>query len=218
MKYNQTLALDLLNTLFIGHSTSSINNLLIKILSKNKSRQEILNLVIKICRKSKDAKSRYIYALTYAISNKEYTSQAIFYLNLYLKNDLWEDAYKNKFQNSNQSIEERKNKHLSIMYEYLGKAYLKIYDFKNALISFEKGIDADPTDPILYGRKVECLIKQNQIDNAILYLKTVKEGRYYKKNDNYVPNSWFVDTIDKLILECENKKKNNYIYKPRKNN
>ena len=101
-------------------------------------------------------------------------------------------------------------------YEALADKYEKEYEFEKSLKMHEKIINHDPYCPINYRKKVRILIKQNKIDDALLFLNNIKSSKYYCKNEQYFPHDWFMKTIDELIIDCEEKKKKGYVYKPRK--
>ena len=187
-----------------------------KILNLCHSRQDILNRVIEICGVPNTPKQRYIYAMAYGWSNKEYRKKAIYYIKFYLNNELYEDIYLHHFRNINSTIEERKQEHIYDMQSMLIDLYIKEYDFNNALLLTEKNISLIPTLPLAYRKKAEILVKTNQIDEAIIFLKEFKKSKYYCKYKDYSPSTWMIDTIDELLNDCISKKQNNYIYKPRK--
>lgn len=221
MSNNPDLALKLFDTIAV--STGNNNNNIIEqklindILKECKSRQEILNKVIEICGVPKTPKQRYIYAKAYLWSNKKYRKKAIYYTELYLSNQLYDDIYLHRFRYYDQPLEERKNEHISDLYLDLAKVYEKMYIFDKAILNSEIAIELVPYCPLAYRTKVSCLIKDNKIDEAINYLKDVKKSKYYTKSDKYAPDTlWFMNTIDELLNNCKIKKENNYIYKPRR--
>ena len=216
---NPNLALDLFNTLSVGYEPSKLNKFKINlILKKCNSRQDILNKVIEICGLPDTPQKRYIYAMAYGWSNKEYRQKAIYYINLYINNDLYEDVYIHKLNKIDSSIEQRKNEHLCSIYDLLAEIYIKEYEFENALKFVNMCINIDPKMPLFYRKKVEILIKTHNIDLAINFLNDIKNSSYYSKNNDYVPKTWFIDTIDELLNNCEELKKKKYVYKPRKSN
>ncbi|MDD6807924.1 MAG: DnaD domain protein [Oscillospiraceae bacterium] len=217
---NPDLALKLFETLSVstGTLTQKEQSVINDILSTCKTRQDILNKVVEICGEPNTSQKRYIYAMAYSWSNKEYRKKAIKYLELYLSNPLYEDVYLNRFSYYNEPIESRKNNHLNSMHQTLGEIYEKEYDFDNALINYEKAIQYDPYNPITYRKKVGTLIKMNKIEEAIIFLDIIKKSKYYVINNKYMPIDWFIKTIDELLEDCKKKQKENYLYKPRKQN
>lgn len=216
---NPQLALFLFKTLSVSTKTLSskeekiINN----ILSQFNSRQDILNKAIEICGEPITPQQRYIYAIVYSWSNKEYRKKAIYYLNLYLNNELYEDIYIHRFSYLGQTDENKKIEHLTTMYNYLGEVYEKEYEFENALDIYNKVISINPFSPVGYRGKVNILIKQNNLDMAIKFLEDFKTSKYYSKN-KINPNieNWLVQIIDEMLEDCQIKKESNYCYKPRK--
>lgn len=216
-KNNPDIALDLFHTLSVGYEFNKITQMKLNNIIKSCScRQDILNKVIEICGTPKTPKQRYIYAMAYGWSNKEYRKKAIFYINMYLDNELYEDIFLCRFRNINATIEERKKEHIYDMQNMLIDLYIKEYEFDNALQLIEKNINLVPTLPLAYRKKVEVLIKTNQIDYAITFLKNFKKSKYYCKYKNYYPTTWLMDTINELLNDCISKKQGKYIYKPRK--
>lgn len=214
---NADLALKLFETLSVSTSnlTNSEEKTINLILKKCNSRQDILNKVIEMCGAPITSKQRYIYAAAYAWSTKEYREKAIYYLELYLSNPLYEDIYLHRFRFYEQSIESRKNDHLTTMYKYLAEIYEKEYIFDKALYNYEKMIEINPYNPGGYNGKVNVLIKMNKIDMALEFLQDVKKSKFYAKNKEYSPDNWLMKDIDNLICECIEKKNKNYMYKPR---
>lgn len=132
MTNNPDLALKLFDALAIstGNSNNIIEQKLINdILKECNSRQEILNKVIEICGEPKTPKQRYIYAKAYLWSNKEYRKKAIYYTELYLSNQLYDDIYLHRCRYYDQPLEERKKEHISNFYLELAKVYEKMYVF-----------------------------------------------------------------------------------------
>ncbi len=216
---NPNLALDIFHTLSVGYEYSFLENLIIKYILKDcKNRQEVLNKVIEICGKPNTPQKRYIHAITYACSNKEYRDKAIYYLELYLNNELWEEGFIHKFKNIKDAYDIQKKDHIYDLTKYLAEIYAKEYKFNDSLKNYEKMIELDPYLPFGYSGKVSTLIKQHKIDEAIFFLKKVKKSKYYIKNEEYSPNTWLIDSINNLLKDCINKKEKNYVYKPRKNN
>lgn len=216
---NPDLAMDLFNTLSVGYELNFLRQKQVdRILNKCSCRQDILNKVIEICGKPNTPQKRYIYAMAYGWSNKEYRKKAIYYIELYLKQELYEDSYIHKFRYIDQSIEDRKNEHIYNMSLMLIELYIKEYQFDIALELTENIIKLIPYCPLAYRKKVEILIKTHKIDDAITFLKSVKKGKYYCKNKNYSTDNWMIETIDELLIDCNNKKESKYIYKPKKLN
>lgn len=119
---NPDLALKLFETLSVstGTLTGSEKRIIDDILRTCKDRQDVLNKVVEICGEPNTSQQRYIYAMAYSWSNKEYRRRAIKYLEMYLSNPLYEDIYLNRFSYLNETIESRKNKHLISMHNALG--------------------------------------------------------------------------------------------------
>lgn len=215
---NPDLALKLFETLSVSTGTLTVNEkrIIDGILRTCKDRQEVLNKVIEICGEPNTSQQRYIYAMAYSWSNKEYRRKAIKYLEMYLMNPLYDDIYLNRFSYLNEPTESRKDKHLISMHNALGEIYEKEYMFEEALANYEKSISLNPYNPLLYRKKVGVLIKIGKINEALIFLENVKKSKYYITNNLYIPIDWFIKTIDELILDCKDKIENNYVYKPRK--
>ena len=145
-------------------------------------------------------------------------NKAIYYLELYLGNELWEQTFTSKIRNINDTYEIQKKDHIYDLTKYLAEIYEKEYKFDDALKNYEKMIRLDPYLPFGYNGKVSILVKQHKIDNAILFLKEVKKSKYYTKNKKYEPNTWLIDSINNLLKDCVTKKEKNYVYKPKKQN
>lgn len=174
-------------------------NLFIRIICRNcNNKQDAINKAIDICGAPNTDEKLYLYAIAYANSKKEYRKLALKYLNECLNTI----TYKND----------------DTLKEFLADILTKEYKFDEALKIYEELIKNQPKMPILYEKKVNVLIKSDKINTAIEFLKNVKKSEYYRDYTEYAPNSWFIDTIDELLNNCEELKKKNYVYKPRKSN
>ena len=216
-KSNPDLALKLFRSLSVGYDLDEKEQKQIDyILKKCQTKQDVLNKVIELCGDPKTPKQRYIYAMAYGWSNKEYRRKAIYYIEYYLNNNLYEEIYLTHFRDMHSTIQERRKEHISSMQCMLIQLYIKEYEFLKALELVEDYITFVPTDPLVYRKKVDILIKTNKIDDAIKFLKDFKKCEYYRDYDEYTPKTWMKDTINELLLECINKKDSNYIYKQKK--
>lgn len=173
---------------------------------KCKDIQDTLNKVIEVCGPANSPKARYLYAITYAWSRKEYNDKAIYYLEQYLNNPLYTGAYRKL--NSQYSLEKRKKIHISEMLGYLGKAYEKSYNFEKALNCQLKRLDLDPEFAGIYVTVSEIYTKLNQLNKALDILNRAQTTIYYKDE--------FKTTIDNYIEKIKAKINSNYVYKPRK--
>ena len=191
--------------------------------SKYPERQQVLLKIIEMIGEPKTPKERYIIAISYAWSRVEYREKAIYYLNLYLNNELYVNIYAHRKYglSSNISLKENEKHHLIEMYDYLAKAYIGIYDFNKALAVGEKMININPNDQRGYFVKTEILSKQGKLQECKTWLEQIKTSPYYKIQIYYdvlgrkIEDSYFCKAIDRLLEDTENKIKKNYIYKPK---
>ena len=230
--YEVTLAEQLFNTQILGAYIDpqyklQVNRILKRCTPKTQKfpeRQQVLLNVIELIGEPKTPKERFLVAKAYAWSRAQYRDKAIYYLKLYLENELWRDAYIHQIHNYRDTEEESKLYHLNEMYEYLAKAYIGKGNFDEALKIYEYLIDIFPEHPSAYRGKYECLLKQNKLDECLEWIKKVKKSKYYKiyyKNtilNTKTKDSWFKDTIDNILNDIEEKIKKGYKYKPRKIN
>lgn len=86
-------------------------------------RQAVLLKIIQLIGEPSTPQERYIVAKAYAWSRVKYRDKAIYYLNLYLANNIYEGAYIHKHHNFYNTLEDEKKYHLSEMYNLLGTAY-----------------------------------------------------------------------------------------------
>lgn len=225
---NVELAFQLFKTQVLNSSIDSkyqhqINKILKKCTPKNSKypeRQQVLLKVIELIGEPKNSKERFLIAKSYAWSRALYRDKAIYYLELYLNNSLYEEAYIHCFRHFNDTIEKNKLYHLSEMYGYLGKAYIGKYNFDKALQIYEYMISIFPESPVSYMGKCEILIKQNKLFDCKNWLIACKKLPYYKLNKKYgetEDKNWFHFTINRLLEDVEKKITNNYVYRPKKN-
>lgn len=174
------------------------------------SRQDVLDIIIRMCGNPDTPKQRYLLAMAYAWSNKEYREKAIYYINLYLDNGLY-----------NINNEYQRFTHLSQMYNELANKYEQTYQFEKALKCYKVSNDyhlkylieskKDSLDTswneCLKINEASVLVKMNKIDEAISLLKDNKNNLKNKEN---------IICINNKIKELQEKKKKGYIYKPRK--
>ena len=222
---NTELAYQLFETQMLGGNVNkkykySVNKVLKECTPKGDlypERQQVLLKIIDLIGDPKTPKERFIVAKTYAWSRAEYRNDAIQYLELYLNNPLYKEAYIN---NVYDTPEKNKLHHLSEMYGYLGKAYIGEYDFDKALSTYEYMINIFPENPSAYMGKCETLIKQNELSKCYDWLLNCKKLPYYKlnkQNGKTEEENWFHFTINRLIKDVKKKIDKGYIYRPRKN-
>lgn len=213
---NVNLAEQLFNNQILGGSIDSIyKSQVIKILKqctpenkKNPEKQQVLLKIIELIGEPKTPKERFLIAKAYAWSRVQYREQAIYYLELYLNNELWDNA-----------PAQSKLHHLNEMYGYLAKAYIGTYNFDKALGIYEYLITIFPQNPTAYRGKYNCLIKQNKLKECSLWIDSLKKLPYYKLNINYSQTSqenWFYFTINELEKDIKEKNDKNYVYKSKK--
>lgn len=219
---NTELASQLFDTQIVGSNVDrKYQKQIFKILkdctsngSKYPERQQVLLKIIDLIGEPKTSKERFIVAKAYAWSRSNYNDKAIKYLELYLSNDLYSEA-----MNKSYSLKERTKYHLSEMYGYLAKAYIKNYDFEKALSVYQFLIDKYPDDVPSYMGKCETLIKLNHLEECHSWLLNCKKSKYYIFNEKFPETStenWFYFTINRLLEDVENKIKKGYKYRPRK--
>lgn len=218
-KNNPELAYKIFQTLSVGYYYTPLEKLKINYILRNcKCRQDVLNKVIEVCGEPKTPFQRYIYAITYAWSNKEYRQLAIHYLNYYLSNELWDGAYLNRYRSS-VNDEERKKEHLCKMYDYLFDAYIGTYEFDKALETAEHMIEIDISNPTCHMAKCEILIKLNKLNECKEWLEAQKKLPFYKLDEKHLetePQNWFYFTINRLLNDVNEKIEKGYVYRPRK--
>lgn len=193
------------STMGVGKPLNIYEKIVVKVFTyKCKSRQDVLNLVIKLSAGVDTPKQRYIVAMAYSWSNKEYRDKAIYFLNLYLNNGLY-----------NIKTEEQRLLHLSQIYRELATKYEQTYQFENALKCYKLSNDYhtkycneyNNNFEILRINEANILVKMNNIDEAIKLLNNNKKKLRDKSN---------LTLIDEKIQELNNKKNKGYIYKPKK--
>lgn len=227
IKSNPDLALKLFQTLSVGYSlTPTEQRKIDSILKTCTCRQDILNKVIELCGEPTTPKQRYIYAMAYSWSNKEYRKLAIYYLEKYLGNPLYDDVYRDchhLLAGKQFSLAEEKNIHLGNMYLELGKVYESEYEFDKALNCYQKGKELTPFWAFPICNIANILIKQNKLSDALLLVIESKNTKYYLpiKFKTELSNKIYVDdtfkkVIDNKLKDIEEKMENGYVYKPRK--
>jgi tetratricopeptide (TPR) repeat protein len=224
---NINLAEELFNSLGLTFSSggSSEKKQIDDILKQCETRQDVLNKVIELCGEPTKPRQRYLYAKAYAWSKVEYRKLAIKYLELYLKDELYEKEYKNHhhiFGDKQFSVEEERNIHLAAMYSSLGNAYEGEYEFDKAFNCYKKEQELAPFWPAPYCQMCAILIKKNELDEAMKLYLASKKSQYYKpfKFKSVLGETYTEDTfqkvIDSHISELQEKINKGYIYKPRK--
>lgn len=224
---NIELAEELFNTLSVGGSTSPKYERAIKKIENEykdetgyPDRQKILLKVIELAGEPITPKQRYLLAIAYAWSRANYREKAIYYLELYLNNEICDEICKRYSSDGN--YEEGKKKHLIEMYNFLAKAYISEYDFNKGLEISEKMIEIYPQNPMGYFTKTEALTKQNELNKCQEWLIEVKKSKYYKiykykdALGREFKDDWFYTSINRLLTETEEKIKKGYVYRPRK--
>lgn len=99
------------------------------------------------------------------------------------------------------------------VYDSLGKLYERDHRFKKAIDMYKKALEFAPQFPGSYIDISRCLLKQNDLDSAILFLKNVKSTQYYINPEEF---SHFDTCIDRNLEKYIDKKNKGYIFKPKK--
>lgn len=195
------------------------------IMKKCETRQDVLNKIIDLVGEPSTPRGRYLLANAYAWSKVELRKQSIKYIELYLNNPLYEEAYKGHHHSSGDkdfSVDEEKNIHISHMYSYLGKAYEGEYEFDKALECYKKEQELAPYWAHPYCHICSILIKQNNLDEAMAMYLSAKKSPYYKIIEykdmfgEVHKDDTFVSVIDSQIIDLQKKMDKGYVYKPRK--
>lgn len=213
---NIELAEKVFNELPYGDYTKSIKDKEIKYAVQGcQCRQDTLCRVVELCGEPDTPRKRYLIATAYAWSTAPYRKKAIEYIKLYLKGPLYEKEYMcvAGFNfNTNMSIDEKKNIHMASMYHYLAKAYEGEKMYEEAKEAYKMQEKLTPFWPSGYIGVADILIRQEKLNEALLYLENTKKLEYYNpvevKNffgefERY--NSDFKECIDNYILNIKDK-------------
>lgn len=226
---NPDFALKLFQSTLIlggGNITPQEEKKIKSIAEKCKSRQELLNKIIEICGTPTTPKARYVCAMAYSWSNKEYREKAVESLNLYLNNELYEGAYKNvshaSFAGRKFSLEEERNIHISNMLNSLGKKYEELYQFEEALNCYEKAHILDPYQGTQLHYIAKVYIKMNRLEEIKIRMEKEKQSNYYEPvkyktilDKEYIENSYKMN-VDSILEDINKKIEKGYVYRPRK--
>ena len=167
-----------------------------KICINCKTIQDSLNKVIEYCGPPNTPRSRYLYAIVYSYSNVLYNERAIYYLNLYLENGLY-DYYC--------TTERKKELHLFEIYNFLIDCYLKDLKLDDALKCAINFLKLYPKNVNGYFNLANVYLKLNDIDKSIEILDKIS---------NLSLDKYEKERLERKKEDYLNKKKKKYIYKP----
>lgn len=221
---NEDIAQALFDSLNVGHNIpNSLTNIINQILDNCKTRQDILNKIIELTIDANTPHKRYLLAMANIYSGAKYRQNAIHYINLYLNNLLYEDAWKHIHHDINNTLQIEKNIHISQMYLYLGKAYEGEYQFPEAFNAYKTAIKFDPTSPIAVIDSSNVMVKMNQLNEALAFLESFTNSPHYINMNKKITldgkthyDDWYKTSIDNAISNVKDKIKSDYRYRPRK--
>ncbi|MDD8049051.1 MAG: tetratricopeptide repeat protein [Thomasclavelia sp.] len=185
-----------------------------KILATCNSRQDVLDRIIELASKHDTPRSRKLLALSYAWKGATYRKEAIEALNNYINNELDESEFRNMFIPGTTIFasisEEAKNRHLSDMYNFLGKCYEGEYEFDKALETFQKSHELAPEYIHNVLNVARVYSKLNDIDKSIEMLEQYKRTTWYLNDESNR------EVTNNYLSEYKGKKERGYVYRPRK--
>lgn len=164
------------------------------------SMQDALNKVIEYCEGADTSQERYLYAITYAWSRVIYNERAIYYLEKYLNNELY-----NKYTKS----EKLKITHLKEMYSYLIDCYTKDLKYDKALVICDYFINNISNNELtIFYKKADILRRKNNLQEAINVFQEAK---------NHICDKYDLQCINNHIEDLKEKIKKEYVFKPKLN-
>lgn len=143
-----------------------------------------------------------LLADAYVFLGASYRSEAIYYLRKYLENPSW-----------CRCLEKDRPAFLASKWSALGKAYEGEYDFKSAILAYDKQRRICPQYPAAYIQIAKVMVKMNKLDSAIQFLQTAK-----KRITICIHVLAHVSTLVSMVT-CRTLLKKNcsgYYYKPQK--
>lgn len=178
MTNNSELAIEIMNYYYLRNNIDDIDNKDVRKFytkNKNKPKDEILEKAFKICGKPINPASRYFYA-TYFSNNKEKIS----YIRNYVENDLYEPIIKN---------EQKRRQHNDYLYTYeqAVKDHKANFYYEMMILEKKENMLDDALNDIniaielssylidFYEEKVKILLKMKKTNEAIEFLKDVKQ-------------------------------------------
>ena len=222
------LAIALFNTLQLSTQEfpKDISRKVNKLVKSLPDRQDLLNKVIELAGSPETPKKRWILAKAYSWSRVEKRKEAINFINLYLENDLYLDAYQHLIHSvyapkENNSMELERKIHASQFYKALGDMYSGEKMFADALASYQSGYKLTPFFASSVYDIADVYIKLNRLDLAKSMLEVVMNSEYYKTNVSHLSqiDRLHVESYRKVILgildEVDDKIAKNYVYRPR---
>ena len=166
-------------------------------------RKRILLKEIELCQGYDTPMAYCLLADAYVFLGASYRSEAIYYLRKYLENPSWCCC-----------LEKDRPAFLSSKWSALGKAYEGEYDFKSAILAYDKQRRICPQYPAAYIQIAKVMVKMNKLDSAIQFLQTAKKTDYYL-HPRF--GTCFNTCVDGHLQDIVEKKLRGYYYKPRKN-
>lgn len=183
-------------------------------------RQDVFLKAIDIIGNPITPKERYVVAKAYLWSRYPFKLKGIEYGNLYINNELWEDAFNNAGlqDNIDDNYENRKNIHIAEFLKEIGKIHESKYQFNEALECYTNEVKLCPYFAHTYIDLSNILVKLGRKEEALKLLENTRNSKYYKpfkiKTTRDLDDSFKI-VIEKQIKDIKEKIKRNYKYRPR---
>ena len=164
----------------------------------NNNRSQVLIKCVQICGSINTPLARYVRAKAWSWNLVKYSSNAIDAINDYLRNELYEDAFKNNLAFDNYIM--RKNQHLFRMYLDLAKAYEGDKQFDKAIEIYNES-KKYMNNQIPYVSIAERYRKMKRFDEALRELEKAKNSEYAIYPNENEPTIDHINNIDLNIID-----------------
>ncbi len=204
---NVDLAYQLFGSQGVGAELSALAK---KELKKCPTRQDVLIRAIELCNGFNSPEALYVISYCYVWLGAKYRKQAIEWLEKYIAAGAICRYTPIGHVKMNGYTVNQKSANISDVYSNLGKAYEGEYIFDKAKEAYAQAVKYAPYFPSSYVFYAKVLVKENNLEAALDYLKSQRKVSYYSSSDD------FNSIIEAEIADVIEKQNKGYVYKPRK--
>jgi len=204
---NVDLAYQLFASQGVGAELSALAK---KELEKCPTRQDVLLRAIELCKDDDSPEALYVIAHCFVWLGARYRKSAIIWLEKYIEAGAVCKYIPTDYIKMDGYTVDQKSANISAIYSYLGKAYEGEYIFDKAKEAYAQAVKYAPYFPSSYVFYAKVLVKENNLDSALNYLKLQRRVSYYSLDDEFKLS---IETEIADVIEKQNK---GYVYKPRK--
>lgn len=173
------------------------------------TRAEEFVKIAELCLPATTNEQLYYASKSYMWAGASYRKEAIHYLEKYIEAGAICENTPAGFREMNNKVYDLRAMSISGIYCDLAKCYAGEYEFDKAIELYKIASNLTPNFPAPIIRLSDMYVKKNQLDKAKSILESATHSEAYEDDD-------FRSSIDKCLLDINEKIFKGYVYKPRK--